>query len=613
MQKKMKVLSWSKWSVGVLGLLILAGGPESGFGATAAQRCTGTKVKAFGVAVKRKAQCHAKARQKGVAVDVACIEKAEAKLQTQFAKAEAAGACPGDVAAALAVTGDCVTAFDGATAGAAACVARKIKAAGKKSVGKSGCAKKATLKGIAIEECLQKVETKFVRAVAKADRSGVCTGTAAELETVVDACLVALPLPVACTGGAGHPTCDGSCPDGLTCRPYEVFGNGATSEAGCSCVDVVQGPDCSGTTCGTDRHCADPTEVCEQWLAGDPLGCDHMICQPALTTPTTLPTREMLECDGGEFPTCGGACPPGERCQAVQGLFGGFTLFAGCLCVDPTAPRCEMPTDCDLELLPFSHCADPSKVCLVTLDGVEDVTCSDAHCGDPLPLVFPPTTSTSTSTSTSTTTSTSTSTSTSLPCVSTPGVSGCFTDPGDCTILDGCTGLQWEQKAATTGRHDVDSRHPWAGRCDGNPAFLCQPDAEAAATCAANAEGGTYGCDLCAAGTCIVEVDGVPTTTAWEWINQLNAESFAGYTDWRLPREAGLSATGDRELESILLEPYPCGSSPCIDPIFGPTAPFVYWSATTAGNPDDAWFVDFGPGNWGNDGKRNANRVRAVR
>jgi len=82
----------------------------------------------------------------------------------------------------------------------------------------------------------------------------------------------------------------------------------------------------------------------------------------------------------------------------------------------------------------------------------------------------------------------------------------------------------------------------------------------------------------------------------------------------RLPKEAGLSSTGERELESILLTPYPCNTSPCIDPIFGPTAAALYWSATTTpSRSDDAWFVYFDPGNWGDDGKRNANRVRAVR
>jgi hypothetical protein len=144
--------------------------------------------------------------------------------------------------------------------------------------------------------------------------------------------------------------------------------------------------------------------------------------------------------------------------------------------------------------------------------------------------------------------------------------------------------------------------------------FLCQPDEAAAATCTAHADGGTYGCEECATGTCIVEIDGVPTTTAWEWVNQLNVDNFGGHADWRLPREAGLSPTGSRELTSILLEPFPCGTSPCIDPIFGPTPTASYWSATTIpSNPDDAWFVYVGDGGFGNDGKRNPQRVRAVR
>jgi hypothetical protein len=69
------------------------------------------------------------------------------------------------------------------------------------------------------------------------------------------------------------------------------------------------------------------------------------------------------------------------------------------------------------------------------------------------------------------------------------------------------------------------------------------------------------------------------------------------------------------ELETILLAPFSCGTSPCIDPIFGPTAAFFYWSATTsAGNPNGAWLMFF------NNGlvtvginKNNAFSVRAVR
>jgi hypothetical protein len=52
-------------------------------------------------------------------------------------------------------------------------------------------------------------------------------------------------------------------------------------------------------------------------------------------------------------------------------------------------------------------------------------------------------------------------------------------------------------------------------------------------------------------------------------------------------------------LETILLEPYPCGTDPCIDSIFGPTAssgPAFYWSSSTIGYPTYAWLVGFSDG-----------------
>lgn len=86
----------------------------------------------------------------------------------------------------------------------------------------------------------------------------------------------------------------------------------------------------------------------------------------------------------------------------------------------------------------------------------------------------------------------------------------------------------------------------------------------------------------------------------WDWINQLNAATFAGHNDWRLPSEGGRNspATGSNELETILLTPHPCGTIPCIDPIFGPTAGGgYYWSASTVStDPGNARFVYFGDG-----------------
>ncbi len=81
---------------------------------------------------------------------------------------------------------------------------------------------------------------------------------------------------------------------------------------------------------------------------------------------------------------------------------------------------------------------------------------------------------------------------------------------------------------------------------------------------------------------------------------------FAGYTDWRIPTVF--------ELQTILLASYPCGTSPCIDPIFGPTSAGVYWSSTTyASNPSAAWFVLFNNGFVNFALKSFTDHVRAVR
>ena len=94
-----------------------------------------------------------------------------------------------------------------------------------------------------------------------------------------------------------------------------------------------------------------------------------------------------------------------------------------------------------------------------------------------------------------------------------------------------------------------------------------------------------------------------------DWINQVNAANFAGHSDWRLPSEGGCdscwsadptyscSSCSAHELETILLAPYVCATGPCMNAIFGPTADYYYWSASTiaiAGDPG-AWVVSFMP------------------
>jgi uncharacterized protein DUF1566 len=146
-----------------------------------------------------------------------------------------------------------------------------------------------------------------------------------------------------------------------------------------------------------------------------------------------------------------------------------------------------------------------------------------------------------------------------------------FVDNGE-TVTDNLTGLMWEKKQNLDGTanvadpHDADNLYTWS--VTGAPG------------------------------------DGSVFT---DFLPALNGGGcFAGECDWRLP-------TRD-ELQTILSEPEPCAASPCIDPLFGPTAPSFYWSSTSdAMCPTDAWSVDFHDGMVYGPDKSTSYSARAVR
>jgi hypothetical protein len=150
------------------------------------------------------------------------------------------------------------------------------------------------------------------------------------------------------------------------------------------------------------------------------------------------------------------------------------------------------------------------------------------------------------------------------------GTTACrYVDNGDGTVSELNTGLQWEQKDQSGGIHDWNNRYSWcnlgSNSCtdSSNP-----PDGTAFTQFLATLNNGHLS-------------NGTST-----------ADCFAGHCDWRLPTIEELAGILDHTQASCP----PRGGGPCIDPVFGPTQSWVYWSETTNAPPGDtefAWNVNF--------------------
>ena len=150
-----------------------------------------------------------------------------------------------------------------------------------------------------------------------------------------------------------------------------------------------------------------------------------------------------------------------------------------------------------------------------------------------------------------------------------------FVDSG-LVVVDTQTNLVWEKKTTEVASganledlHDVDNTYTWCEATGNNVGPRCLGNATS-------------------------------------WIGQVNAEVFAGFANWRVPTRGELLSIVDTSVAM-------CGFvTPCIDPIFGPTQAFNYWSFSEV-SPNVAWSVIFDSGNLKFGTKNAVVHVRAVR
>ena len=153
-----------------------------------------------------------------------------------------------------------------------------------------------------------------------------------------------------------------------------------------------------------------------------------------------------------------------------------------------------------------------------------------------------------------------------------------YLNNGDGTVSDLNTGLMWEMKTETAGVHDMYNTYTWS-------------------------TGDNF-------------ADGTAFTSFLAMLNNGSAPyngaitgCFANHCDWRLPSIVELQGIVDLSAPGCS-----AGTSPCIDPIFGPTLLVFYWSATTdAPFPGYAWNVDLVYGAVSDGLKDTGVQVRAVR
>jgi hypothetical protein len=184
----------------------------------------------------------------------------------------------------------------------------------------------------------------------------------------------------------------------------------------------------------------------------------------------------------------------------------------------------------------------------------------------------------------------------------TAGATLAYVDNGDGTITDSNSGLMWEKKSDDGSLHDKDTFYPWVSTCTGDGTTWCTRDND-----------------------CTVPGGACSGTTIFEWVDQVNAASFAMHDDWRVPNVRELASLVNYE-HSYPAPPVSVefnngcgvdssGNPGCTVTTCSCTVPTGYWSSSTVGGiPQNAYVVSFIYGAVGYGGKTNSvDSVRAVR
>ena len=171
----------------------------------------------------------------------------------------------------------------GAVTPAQQCAARKLKAAGREIGSDMSCYAKAKKAGAGVDgNCLSRQRMQADTRIDKAD--GGCSGTAADIDAAVDACVAAF---------LNDDPGNGACP----AASAEIIGKGAKAELGCRAKEVLRPgifAPCdakedgkTSASLGKAGGCVNPTAV-----LADSDNCDtaiDAIIEP--TTTTTIPPR----------------------------------------------------------------------------------------------------------------------------------------------------------------------------------------------------------------------------------------------------------------------------------------------------------------------------------